>query len=132
MKIKAICGGLVFLLFLSCVSTQVFKERTRYFDKFSIDEIWQASLNALEELEYVIRVQEKWRGFLYAEREKHQFSTLRLPLQLSVHISEEEGQIKVDCEAILIGKKMDYPTERRRTVSIFLKTLREHLKKQIF
>lgn len=124
---------MVFLLFISCASTGVIKERTRYFEKNTFDQVWEAALAALKDLNYEIMETVSWKGFIYAEREIPPRSSLRLPVQLSIHIGEDEqlGWIKVDCEAILIGSKEDYSGERRRTTALFFKALRKRLKGRI-
>ena len=128
MKAKALGISLIILFLISCFPTQVIKESTRYFMKPSLDEIWQASLSALHDMGFKIMEEQEWRGFIYAEKEKSPYSTLRLPAQLNIHIWEEEGMTRVDCEAILVGDKTDYPGERSTLVNEFFKALKKRLK----
>lgn len=129
MKLKIMSMGLTFLFFISCVSIQVRRAETIFFRKFSFDEVWRASIQAINDLGFEIRVKEEWRGFIFAEREKLPHSTLHLPPQLRVNIEKEGRWIKVDCEVVLIGKKIDYYWTRRRTVNLFFKALKKNLKK---
>ncbi|MFQ6069170.1 MAG: hypothetical protein ACE5LC_01440 [Candidatus Aminicenantales bacterium] len=130
---RALSVCLILLLLLSCASTGVIKERTRYFERYTFDQVWEASLAALKDLNYEIMETARWRGFIYAERKNLPHSTLRLPLQLSVHIGEDEelGWIKVDCEAILVGSKKDYSEVKRRTESQFFTALRKRVKGKV-
>lgn len=128
MKLKIMSIGFIILFFVSCVSTQMQKTETIYLRKFSFDEVWRASLQAVNDLGFEIRAKEEWKGLIYAEREKIPHSVLHLPPQMRVNIEKKGRRIKVDCEVILVGKEIDYYWTRRRTANLFFKALRKNLK----
>jgi len=51
-----------------------------------------------------------------------------LPVQLSIHIEEAGNERTVNCEAILVGKKVSYPEDKRRIESQFFAAVRARLR----
>ena len=99
------------LVLMSCApSSKVEQEpplqETKFFDKFTMDAVWEAVLLAIDDLEFAIQKDIKESGFIYAQAKTN--PDLRyLPPHLNVYVREESGRISVNCHAVIPGQETD-------------------------
>ncbi len=132
MRIKIIGLGLVLLMMLSCASHQQEKrlesisQDTKFYANPSFEDVWTASMKAIEDLGFMIREEIKDRGLLDAVGEIESNPGF-LPPILNVLILQEAGQIKVNCLALLVGDHNDFQTTLGY-VQQFFESLEKYLK----
>ncbi len=133
--IKTITIFFTFIL-CSCASMKVKKEGTGVYKKYTFDEVWNASLSALKELEYFVWQQDKGislpafsekKGIIQARKEKKTLLQVRDP-KLFITIKQEGDKILVYCQAIQEGQFYDYGLSSK-SIKKFLESLDKNLKK---
>jgi hypothetical protein len=101
--------GIIFVLLMCCTqSPQVAQEpplqETKYFNNFTLDEVWAAVLLTVDELEYTIQKEIKESGFIYAQAITNP-DPKYLPPHMNVYVREENGRIRVNCHAVIPGQE---------------------------
>lgn len=113
MRIKILGLGLTLLLMISCAFQQQGKrlesisQDTKFYANNLFEDIWTASMRAIEDLGFMIREEIKDRGLLDAVGKNTPSPGLSPPI-LNVMIIRERGQIKVNCLALIVGEHHDF------------------------
>ncbi len=79
-------------------------QETKYFNNFTLDEIWTAVLSTVDELEYTIQKEIKESGFIYAQAKTNP-DPKYLPPHMNVYVRKENGRIRVNCHAVIPGQE---------------------------
>ena len=100
---------LVLSAFICCTpSHKVIQEpplqETKYFDNFTIDEVWAAALLAIDDLDFATQKEIKDSGFIYAQA-KTNLNPQFLPPHMNVYIRNENGRVRVNCHAVIPGQE---------------------------
>lgn len=101
--------GLIFVLLVCCIpSPEVGQEpplqETKYFDSFTLDEVWAAVVLAIDDLDFAIQKEIKESGFIYAQA-KNNPDPRYLPPHLNVYVRQEIGRVRVNCHAVIPGQE---------------------------
>ncbi|MFB0566699.1 MAG: hypothetical protein ACETWK_13610 [Candidatus Aminicenantaceae bacterium] len=130
MKIKLLTMLLALVFFIACASVEV-PEREAEFYKFysniSFDEIWDASLKAIDDLGLVLGEKSEERGYIYGKRRTtHPISTP----PMEIFMRRENGRIRVGCEPLLVSRDI-HPSalskEKKKWVEVFFRALDKKL-----
>jgi hypothetical protein len=93
---------LLVLVLVACVK-QTIKQEATFLENHTIEDVWNASIKAINDIEFVVDSMDKDAGFISAERGRHLFE--KSPPRLSVMIKEIGGKVYVDCRVL---KKEQY------------------------
>ena len=116
---------LVILIFslVCCVKQRINSEST-YFESFSYDEVWEASLRAIKDIDFTIDSLDKDVGFIAAERGAHVLQDH--PPRLSITIERWQDRISVHCR-VFQKEYVDFFGLGRKTVREFMLALKLNL-----
>lgn len=129
MKTKTFAIALVCVFSIACASIEVPGREAEFyklFNNISFDEIWNASLKALDDLGLIIGDKNKEKGYIYAKkREDHPIGTPAM----EIFIREENGEIKVACEPLLASpyRGPEALREDRKWAELFFSSLDKKL-----
>ena len=132
MKSKTIYCMLLMLILSSCAILPHYKEKRQdqkklLYKNYSNEQIWDASLETIMQMNYTVREMDKLSGFLYGEGEEEALGwTAGAPLdqKMSVIIKKEQEDISVTCQ-VYSGVNKDPEKE----IMKFFDLLSENLKK---
>ena len=114
---------LVVLALVSCVR-QTIKQEATFLENRTFEEVWNASIKAINDIEFVVDSMDKDAGFIAAERGRHVFE--KAPPRLAVMIKEVGGKVYVDCK-VLKKEPIDIGGTGRKTVRKFMIALNQNL-----
>ena len=130
MKTKILTLVFVCIFLVVCASLKAPQSEVRAMklpEAISFDEIWKASLEAIDDLGLVVFDKNKEEGFIYAKkREGH---TIETP-EMDIFIKREDGRVKVSCFPHVGYSSMNLPNslrEDRKWADVFFSALREKL-----
>ena len=115
--------ALLVLLFLSCTK-QIINQDMTFLDNHTFDEVWEASIKAVNDIDFTIDSVDKAAGFISAESGMRAFESS--PPRLSIMIKEMDGKIRVDCK-VLQKEHIDLAGHGRKTVRNFMTALNMNL-----
>jgi hypothetical protein len=119
---KLLLASLV-LAFLSCTQ-QIVNQDTTFLDNHGFDEVWEASLKAVNDIDFTIDSVDKDAGFISAESGMRVFESS--PPRLSIFIKEMNGKVRVDCR-VLQKEHIDLGGHGKKTVRNFMTALNMNL-----
>ncbi len=92
---------LLAFLFLACVScaVQTVKTETNYWRNRTFDEVWDASIEAVNDIEFTIDSMDRETGFIGAESGRYILGG-DAPPRLSIMIREFDDSVSVDCKVL--------------------------------
>ena len=115
---------LLVLVLVACVKPTIKQEAT-FLENYTFDEVWNASIKAINDIEFIVDSMDKEAGFIAAERGKHFFERARP--RLSVMIKEAGGKVYVDCKVLKKDQHPDLGGTGRKTVRKFMIALNQNL-----
>ena len=115
---------LVILVLVSCVK-QTIKQETTFLENHNFEEVWSASIKAINDIEFVVDSMDKDAGFIAADRGRHLFE--KAPPRLSVMIKEVGGKVYVDCRVLKKDQLPDLGGTGKKTVRRFMIALNQNL-----
>ena len=115
---------IILLLFSACIQQTVRREAVFYED-FCLDDIWQAAIRAVNDIDFTIYSMDRVSGFIGAESGKHIGQDA--PPRLSILISESRGRIYVDCKVLQKEQYVDLLGHGRRIARSFMSALNHNL-----
>ncbi|MDH4219295.1 MAG: hypothetical protein OEY18_03205 [Candidatus Aminicenantes bacterium] len=119
---------LLALLILACVSclNQTVKTETAFLENRTFDEVWRASIKAVNDIEFTIDSIDKETGFIGAERGRHPLGG-DAPPRLSIMIREYESSVSVDCKVLQKEQFIDVMGMGKKIVREFMVALNQNL-----
>ena len=92
----------IWLIFLclataSCIKQTVNTETT-FLEHFTFEEVWDASIRAVQDIHFTIDSVDKEAGFIGAE--SGTFLTQEVPPRLSIMISDGGDRVSIDCRVL--------------------------------
>ena len=115
---------LVVLALVSCVK-QTIKQEATFLENHTFEEVWNASIKAVNDIKFIVDSVDKEAGFIAAERGRHVFE--KAPPRLSVMIKEVGGQVYVDCKVLQKEQYVDIGGVGKKTVRNFMIALNQNL-----
>lgn len=119
---KFLLASLV-LAILSCTQ-QIINQDMTFLDNHGFDEVWEASLKAVNDIDLTIDSVDKAAGFISAESGMRVFESS--PPRLSIMIKEMNGKVRVDCR-VLQKEHIDLGGHGKKTVRDFMTALNMNL-----
>ena len=116
---------LVVLALVSCVK-QTIKQEATFLENHTFEEVWNASIKAINDIEFTADSMDKEAGFIAAERGRKAFVE-NAPPRLSVMIKEVGGKVYVDCKVLQKNQYIDLGGTGRKTVRNFMIALNQNL-----
>lgn len=120
---KKLMALLIVLTFLSCTQ-QIINQDTTFLDNHTFDEVWEASVRAVRDIDFTVDSMDKATGFISAESGKRVFES-ESP-RLSIMIKKMDSRISVDCR-VLQKEFIDLAGHGKRTVRNFMAALNMNL-----
>ncbi len=127
MKSKMMVISGLCLILLNCMgSMQVKQEASEFYENYSFDEVWVASLRAIQDIGFTIKNTERDSGLIYAEGGRNVITQNEAP-QLNIMIIDTGGKVHVDCRAVQPSQIVDYGAGKKN-INNFLIALNKRLK----
>ena len=116
------------VLVLACVSCaiQTVKTETRLLQDRTFDEVWDASIAAVNDIEFTIDSLDRQAGFIGAESGTYILGG-DAPPRLSIMIREFNGSISVDCKVLQKEQLVDFFGIGKKIVREFMLALNQNL-----
>ncbi len=115
---------LVILVLVSCVKQTINQEAT-FLENHTFEEVWNATIKAVNDIEFTVDSMDKEAGFIGAERGRHVFE--KAPPRLAVMIKEVSGKVYVDCKVLTKEQYIDLGGIGKKTVRKFMISLNQYL-----
>ena len=115
---------LLVLVLVACVK-QTIKQEATFLESHTFEEVWNASVKAINDIEFIVDSMDKDAGFIAAERGRHIFEKVRP--RLSVMIKEVGGKVYVDCKVLKKDQFVDLGGTGTKTVRKFMIALNQNL-----
>jgi hypothetical protein len=120
---KKFMALLIVLTFLSCTQ-QIINQDTTFLDNHTFDEVWEASVRAVKDIDFTIDSMDKATGFISAESGTRVFESE--PPRLSIMIKKMDSKVSVDCR-VLQKEYIDLGGHGKKTVRNFMTALNMNL-----
>lgn len=119
---------LLALLILPCVSclNQTVNMETTFLKNRTFDEVWEASIKAVNDIEFTIDSVDKESGFIAAERGRHVLGG-DAPPRISVLVKESERSVSVDCKVLQKEQFIDVLGMGKKIIREFMIALNQNL-----
>ena len=116
------------LLFMACVSCAVQTVRTdsNYWRNRTFDEVWEASIDAVNDIEFTIDSLDREAGFIGAESGRYVLGG-DAPPRLSIMIREFDNSVSVDCKVLQKEQLVDLFGIGKKIVREFMTALNRNL-----
>jgi hypothetical protein len=114
---------LIVFSFLSCTE-QIINQDSTFLDNHTFEEVWEASIRAVNDIDFTIDSMDKETGFISAESGKRVFENE--PPRISIMITTMDNKVSVDCR-VLQKEFIDLGGHGRRTVRNFMTALNMNL-----
>jgi len=131
MKIKIFIIALVCVFFIDCASIETPKGEPdfyKFYHGISSNEIWNATLKAIDDSGLVPREKSKEKGFIYARRRPGH--SLQIP-SITIFIRDDNGKIRVGCVPIIASSSISEDAlqkEKKKWAEWFFDSLEKRLK----
>ena len=105
MKMKILAIQLICISTITCASFERTKSEAEFYKHYyniSYNEIWNATLKALDDIGLVAAEKSEERGFIFAK--KRPGSPASVP-SLEIFLKREKRRVRVDCLPIIIGSR---------------------------
>ncbi len=116
---------LVVLVLVSCVK-QTIKQEATFLENHTFEDVWNASIKAINDIEFTVDSMDKEAGFMGAERGRKAFVE-KAPTRLAVMIPEVGGKVYVDCKILKKNQFIDIGGVGKKTVRKFMIALNQNL-----
>ena len=120
---KKLLALLIVLPFLSCTE-QIINQDSTFLDSHTFNEVWEASIRAVKDIDFTIDSMDKETGFISAESGKRIFESE--PPRISIMIKKMDSKVSVDCR-VLQKEFIDLAGHGKRTVRDFMTALNMNL-----
>jgi hypothetical protein len=119
---------LLALLILACVSclNQTVNVETTFLKNRTFDEVWEASIKAVNDIEFTIDSIDKEAGFIGAERGRHVLGG-DAPPRMSVLVKENDRSVSVDCKVLQKEQFIDVLGMGKKIIREFMIALNQNL-----
>ena len=114
---------LIVLTFISCTQ-QIIHQDMAFLENHTFDEVWEASIKAVDDIDFTIDSTDKVAGFISAESGTRVFESV--PPRLSIMIKDIDGKVHVECK-VLQKEFVDLRGHGGKTVRDFMKALNVNL-----
>jgi hypothetical protein len=114
---------LLALALISCIQ-QTVKTESTFLDRYTYEEVWRASIRAVNDIGFTVDSMDKESGFIGAESGKH--IGQNAPPRLSIMLTEVKGRVYVDCK-VLQKEPIDVFGHGKRTIRNFITALNMNL-----
>lgn len=116
-------------LLLACMSCaiQTVKTETSYWQNRTFDEIWEASIGAVNDIAFTIDSIDKEAGFIGAESGRY-VGGGDAPPRLSIMIREYDDSVSVDCKVLQKEQLVDVFGIGKKIVREFMIALNQNLR----
>lgn len=118
--------GLLLLVFFlaSCVQQKINTDST-YIKQHSFDEVWNASIKAVNDIDFTVDSVDKDAGFIAAESGRHVLQ--EAPPRLSIMIKDWGDAVSVDCKLLQKDQIVDLFSIGKKIVRRFMVALNMNL-----
>jgi len=124
-SMKKVLLAFLVLATVSCLS-QTVKTEKAFLENRSFDEVWEASIQAVNDIEFTIDSIDKEAGFIGAERGRHPLGG-DAPPRLSIMIREYGESVSVDCKVLQKEQFVDVFGMGKKIVREFMIALNQNL-----
>ena len=116
------------LLVLACASCaiQTVKTESKLLQNRTFNEVWDASIAAVNDIEFTIDSLDRQAGFIGAESGRYILGG-DAPPRLSIMIREFDGSISVDCKVLQKEQLVDFFGIGKKIVREFMIALNQNL-----
>jgi len=114
---------LLVFAFASCTE-QIINQDMTFLDNHTFDEVWEASIKAVNDIEFTLDSVDKETGFISADSGRRVFE--RNPPRMSIIIAEMNSKVSVDCK-VLQKEFIDLGGHGMKTVRNFMTALNLNL-----
>lgn len=121
---KKLLPMLLILSMAACVQ-QTINTDMQFYENFTYDEIWNASVKAVDDIDFTIDSVDRETGFIAAERGRHTLQNA--PPRLSIMIEDMGDRISVRCRVLQKEQYIDIFGFGRKTIREFLVALNMNL-----
>ena len=111
--------------FVSC-AIQTVKTETNYWKNRSFDEVWEASIEAVNDIEFTIDSMNRETGFIGAESGRYILGG-DAPPRLSILIRESRDSVSVDCKVLQKEQLVDIFGIGKKIMREFMFALNQNL-----
>ena len=112
------------LLFTSCIRQTIHRDMS-FFENYTYEDVWLASVQAVNDIGFTIDNMDKTSGFIAAESGTH--IGQEVPPRISIMISEFKGRIYVDCKVLQKEQFIDIFGHGKRIYRNFMVALNLNL-----
>ncbi len=116
---------LMVLALVSCV-IQTIKQEETFLENHNFEEVWSASIKAINDIEFTTDSMDKEAGFIGAERGRKAFVE-KAPTRIAVMIKEIGGKVYVDCKVLQKNQFIDIGGVGKKTIRKFMIALNQNL-----
>lgn len=120
--------GLLVLALMACIKQTINTDVT-FFESHTFDEVWEASLKAVSDIDFTIDSVDRETGFITAERGRHTLQNA--PPRLSIMIEEYGNKVSVRCRILQKEQYVDIFGFGGKTVREFMTALNLNLNRQL-
>ena len=115
---------LLALALVSCIN-QTINMESRFLDNYDFDEVWRASIRAVDDIGFTIDSLDLETGFIGAESGTH--IGQKVPPRLAIFVTEIRGRVYVDCKVLQKEQFFDIFGHGERTIRRFMIALNRNL-----
>jgi hypothetical protein len=115
---------LLALALVSCIN-QTINMESRFLDNYDFDEVWRASIRAVDDIGFTIDSIDLETGFIGAESGRH--IGQKVPPRLAIFVTEIRGRVYVDCKVLQKEQFFDIFGHGERTIRRFMTALNMNL-----
>ena len=115
---------LLALALVSCIR-QTINMESRFLDNYDFDEVWRASIRAVDDIGFTIDSIDLETGFIGAESGRH--IGQKVPPRLAIFVTEFRGRVYVDCKVLQKEQFFDIFGHGERTIRRFMTALNMNL-----
>ena len=108
----------------ACIKQTIHHDMT-FLDNHGFEEVWVASIRAVNDIDFTVRSLDIDDGFIAAESGRH--IGQNVPPQISIFITEAQGRIFVECKVLQKEQYVDILGHGRRTIRRFMTSLNYNL-----
>ena len=112
------------LMFMSCIKQTIHRDMS-FFDNYTYDDVWLASIQAVNDIGFTIDSMDRRSGFITAESGTH--IGQEVPPRMSIMISRYKGRIYVDCKVLQKEQFIDIFGHGKRIYRNFMVALNLNL-----
>ncbi len=123
---KKLLLAIMALAFVCCIRQTVHTGST-YLDSYTFEEVWAASIRAVNDIGFTIDSVDREAGFIAAESGTHIGQDV--PPRFSIMIANSGGKVYVDCKVLQKEQFVDVFGHGKRTIRNFMEALNMNLRR---